>query len=446
VRRAFATSCALALLLCGSAASAQSSLQVPWQFDFLNPGAKSLAMGGAFAGVADDATATFANPAGLTTLSGSEVSAELRGSRVQTPFLAGGRLSGPLIGTGIDTIPGPIYRNSLNADLGAGFLAGVYLAKSYKWAIAVYRHEVVRVDQSFFSQGVFQEDAIQSVQQRDFPQSGQRTIGITAYGASGAFTPRRNLSIGGSLAVYRFSIDSVFTRYLPDGGFDQAANVNSIQGRSTQTGSDVTVAPTVGVLIGPSSARVGVVYRHGPTFDYTTVAGTSLARPERFRVPHTLAVGASFRRALRASSPSTPAPQLTIAGEVTFIDYSRLREDFVVDQAQSSGRAASFSVDDGIEVHVGAQYAVPALNWRPRFRVGTWYDPDHSVQFTPSQGATLPADRLFDERMTASLSRDASRLHVTTGVGLTLAPHIDLNGGIDVTRQQFRGSTSLIVH
>jgi hypothetical protein len=39
-----------------------------FQFDFLNPGARSLALGSAFIAVADDATAAFTNPAGLTFL------------------------------------------------------------------------------------------------------------------------------------------------------------------------------------------------------------------------------------------------------------------------------------------------------------------------------------------------------------------------------------------
>ena len=46
------------------------------EFDFSNPGARSLAMGGAFVGLADDATAAYANPAGLTALLQPEVSLE----------------------------------------------------------------------------------------------------------------------------------------------------------------------------------------------------------------------------------------------------------------------------------------------------------------------------------------------------------------------------------
>ena len=55
------------------------------QFNFSPPGARSLAMGGAFLGRADDATAAFANPAGLTNLFSPEISAEVRFNSYDTP-------------------------------------------------------------------------------------------------------------------------------------------------------------------------------------------------------------------------------------------------------------------------------------------------------------------------------------------------------------------------
>jgi len=48
------------------------------QFNFGNPGARSLGMGGAFIGLADDASAAEANPAGLTILRKPEFSIEAR--------------------------------------------------------------------------------------------------------------------------------------------------------------------------------------------------------------------------------------------------------------------------------------------------------------------------------------------------------------------------------
>src|SRR3954454_4961070 len=60
------------------------------QFNFGNPGARSLGMGGAFLGLADDASAAEANPAGLTILRKPEVSLEVRNYLEQQLFTTSG--------------------------------------------------------------------------------------------------------------------------------------------------------------------------------------------------------------------------------------------------------------------------------------------------------------------------------------------------------------------
>src|SRR5712692_8537083 len=60
------------------------------QFNFGNPGARSLGMGGAFLGLADDASAAEANPAGLTVLRKPEVSLEVRNYQEQQLFTTSG--------------------------------------------------------------------------------------------------------------------------------------------------------------------------------------------------------------------------------------------------------------------------------------------------------------------------------------------------------------------
>jgi hypothetical protein len=68
-------SCVFTILpVISSAQEPYAILAVPIPFDFLNPGARSLALGGAFTGLADDATVAFTNPAGLVQLSRPEVS------------------------------------------------------------------------------------------------------------------------------------------------------------------------------------------------------------------------------------------------------------------------------------------------------------------------------------------------------------------------------------
>ena len=65
----------------GDAGLTNSETFSGFQFNFNNPGARALGMGGAFVAVADDATAVVANPAGLTILQRPEISAEYKFTR-----------------------------------------------------------------------------------------------------------------------------------------------------------------------------------------------------------------------------------------------------------------------------------------------------------------------------------------------------------------------------
>src|SRR5690349_21131094 len=56
----------------------------PVQYNFQPPGARSLAMSASFIGLADDATASESNPAGLTILTKPELSAHFRASSLDT--------------------------------------------------------------------------------------------------------------------------------------------------------------------------------------------------------------------------------------------------------------------------------------------------------------------------------------------------------------------------
>jgi hypothetical protein len=288
------------------AAFAQTSLQIPLQFDFLNPGAKSLAMGGAFSGVADDATATLANPAGLIQIGQREVSLEGRVTSNNARFLQGGRLSGTVLNEGLDTVSGPQFGDSRGTHAGPTFLSVVLpfartdpadpLVGQTRWVLAAQRHELVRVDQQFQSTGVFQQAPGDLTSVRERPQQSDRQLSITSYGLSMAYAVRPGIAIGGGLSLYRFSIDSIFRRF-DTFGFLGAPNTGTELGRSTQVGDDTGVAPSLGLLIGTAGrTRAGVLYRHGPSFTFQTVE--ALGGPERdvtFRVPHTLAVGLSHR-------------------------------------------------------------------------------------------------------------------------------------------------------
>jgi hypothetical protein len=128
------------------------------------------------------------------------------------------------------------------------------------------------------------------------------------------------------------------------------------------------------------------------------------------------------------------------------VTYGRLREDFIVDQALATGREDSFDVSDGVEVHLGVEYIATKLPFGPQFRGGIWWDPDHSVQFTPLPVPGNVVDRLFDERLAMSLSKGEMLVHWTGGVGLKLAEALELSVGADLTSSSTRVSTSIILY
>jgi hypothetical protein len=423
-------------------ARAQSSLQFPLQFDFINPGAKSKAMGGAFAGVADDATATFANPAGLMQVLTPEVSLEGRYSRFESPFLERGRLSGSVFDQGTDTVQGPLFADATVTDKGLGFASVVYARPLLRWRVAAYRHELVRIDQSLQSNGVFQQAAEEFTSRREAPLEGMREVSVTSYGVSAAYGLPRRVYVGAGVAFHSFSLRSRFRR-LDTVGFSGPPNPAAQErGRSTQSGDDVGVSASVGALVELGErGRLGVTYRHGPSFRFDTLDGDDPLRESTFRIPSTAAVGASFK----------PTPGLTLAVEVTRVQFSRLRRDFVIDQALGAGLDDSFTIDNGTELHGGVEYLpltpaqAPRLRFAPAFRAGIWFDPDHSVKFDPPRPAVTIGDRLAYERHRAALSTGKDLVHYTAGVGLSLTARLEVNAALDASARTRIVAMSFIV-
>ena len=140
-------------------------------------------------------------------------------------------------------------------------------------------------------------------------------------------------------------------------------------------------------------------------------------------------------------------PRLLVSTEVTHVQYSRLVNDFIVEQARPSGQEGSFRIDDGTELHASAQYAWGRQDGAPvRLRAGAWYDPDHSVHFLAARTPTTVDERLFDERFAVALSHGTSQMHLSGGVGLTFGPRVEFNAGVDVAKLSRQFSASVILH
>ena len=107
------------------------------QFNFGNPGARALGMGGAFLGLADDASAAEANPAGLTILRKAELSIEVR-NYLESQVLTTSGVFPDLNRTAFN-------HHSDRAQI--AFASGVYPIG--KFTIGAYFHEPLRTASSF---------------------------------------------------------------------------------------------------------------------------------------------------------------------------------------------------------------------------------------------------------------------------------------------------------
>jgi long-chain fatty acid transport protein len=192
------------------------------QFDFLAPGARSLAMGGAFVAVADDATAALSNPAGLSSLTRREVSAEGRMRWFNVPFVLSGRVAGSPTNRGVDRFAGPNLGEASSSEGGLSFLSFVLAAPDRPWTLAAYRHETVRFSTDITTAGAFTIGEFGG-NSRFFPVTGALALTIENYGVAGSYKWQQcndvsgakvcedRFAIGGGVSMYRFDVESLTT-------------------------------------------------------------------------------------------------------------------------------------------------------------------------------------------------------------------------------------------
>ena len=413
-------------------AAAQSNVEVNAgvQFDFLSPGARSMAMGSAFIGVADDATAAFTNPAGLRALTRREVSFEGRGRNFDIPVAFGGRFGGAPSGRGIDTDPNLIIADQSQSAGGLSFLSFVY--PSTRWAIAGYRHELANFDTAVETQGLFYGVVDTSSEGRQFPMRGTMDLNIATYGVSGSFNVTPTFSLGAGVAVYDFQMSSRSNRFsIGIGNFYGPPNfaASNLQNFQTQEGDETKVGVNLGAIFAPTRMfQVGAVFRQGPEFDLSISNALpsgefQLDRPGRFHVPHVFGVGVLFR----------PITNGTVTVDVSRVGYSRMTEGFVDIFTEEGTEAGNYSVNDATEFHAGFEY-VFTRQLPVAVRAGYWRDPEHTLRYT---GEDLSELAIFGDR-------GEDQHHFTFGGGVVFG-RFEVNGAVDTASRTRAFSASAVV-
>ena len=400
---------ALGLVLRCTFAAAQTDVletNAGVQFDFINPGARSLALGGAFVGLADDATAALTNPAGLTFLSKKEFSIEGRFRQFVTPYVSGGRVSGIPTGIGLDVTPVLQISESRQSATSLSFLSFVYPAN--RWAVAAYRQQLTDFRASQESQG-----PLVGVSGRFPPYRSTLSLDIVRYGVSGAAKLGDHASIGVGFTVYEFDITAEILRFDRPTQF-APSNFSSLFNRQTETGAQRRTGVNIGFTATPTThLQIGGVYRKGARFNIaigqSLQSSAAIARltPGVFSVPDVYGFGIVLR----------PANQLKLMVDYDWVRYSSMTGGFVVlsipAPTETPPRPSDFKIDDAHEVHAGLEYVLLRLANPIAIRAGAWYDPDHALRFQPD---TPQNASTFDSTF---FRKGTNVVHVTGGAGLS---------------------------
>jgi long-subunit fatty acid transport protein len=406
-----------------AAGTAQAPITVGrFDFNFSNPGARSLGFGGAFVALADDATAAFANPAGLVQLTRLEVAAEGRYWDRSTRFLAGGRIDGEPTGIGRDTVRGLTYGRSATSEAGPSF-ASVVVPRG-RWAFALYGHRAASFELTAESQRLFSADDETEPGTFGFDASRESVdLGLTTVGLVAAYRPTEWASLGLALVGSSTSLRTTSEFFLPDGGWEGGIYdenhflPQNLLSRSFVDVDDTALSLSLGAHFHlTEQVAAGLVFRQGARFRGSSgvesgpaageppFGGTTVAH---FSLPDVWSFGLSWR-----SRDGT----WTFAGELDRVGYRGLLE------LDSNDAVEAFSPPyaDGREYHAGGEYAF--LDLAPAVvavRLGAWLE--------TAQDGTLTQNRT----------------HWSAGVGVA-ARRVQVDLGIDLSEELDTASVSLV--
>ncbi len=439
------------------------------QFTFGNPGARALGMGGAFIGLADDASAAEANPAGLTILRKPEVSLELRNFVETQSFTTSG------------TFP-DIVRTDFNHHSQAAvvsFASVVYPIRNF--TVGAYYHEplnnegggVVAPERDDFTGAVTplpdfymptervpgtsdivyvgnpisraeclqrridKNDPFACVQSIIDPFFSVLSVRQRTYGLSGAWQVHPKLSIGATVRHQRFQELASTFRYTQGFRLKQiivqaTADITEAGELDVREETDTTF--TAGFKWAPLDIlSVGGVYKKGAQYDapllyadantgndFIQLATTS------FHMPDVAGLGVSVR----------PIPSLTINADAVRVTYSNLVDEMAATGADVSEIPDAFTADDVTELRFGAEYLFPT-RIPVAIRAGYWQEPAHSITWR----GPLNHPNYVSEALLFPEGEDQE--HYTIGAGLAW-PRFQIDFAYDTSDNYKVGSISMV--
>jgi long-chain fatty acid transport protein len=403
-----------------------------FQFNFFPPGARAMAMGGAFIGLADDATAAYSNPAGMVILTKPEISAVGRFSKYSTLRAA----------EWDSFVTGSLTEFSDGSIADAGFGSVVIPAGNYSFGFSI--SNFINYQESF------------SLETRPIPGTiwayrpavGQMDFSGYYFSASAAARLSDAVSVGITLNYAMLSITSSTALHNINGG-DFTDFSGAIVNEAYVDDSGSGIGFTAGVLITPNpKISIGAVYSYNPKIDYiqgfwvggsrTTGAFLSditltLDIPDRF------GAGIAFR----------PVDEFVIIADVLMVQYSQIFNNAIA--TYSDPTLGIFRGDDisGLyetanttEIHIGAEYALLSGKTPIFFRAGFFTNPNHR----PTYSGTDLGEQLRWNLTDYSDQIAGTEIGITLGVGTVIQGKFQIDGAFVISDSLNQGIISIVYH
>ena len=386
----------------------------------VTPGARAVGMGKTFVGLADDATAAYSNPAGLSNLLEHELSFEFQLTNIKHHrFIPS---ENDEIGEFGETVLTPSFFS--------------YARPIGRSTISIFFNRIQDYREDFQFDGRF-IDSIGTVEDGSF---GNISVQANNYGIGYSYVFNRFLSLGGSAIISTIDVESEGRSGTPD---------NPRNGTNTDD-FDTSLSGIAGLLIKPTrNLSLGAVYYAGSSFALeTTLFGSFLERgtPDVDRTGETKDIGYVIPRRYAIGGAWRILNNLTILADLVHVKYSEQLTDkfLIVDFMDSSAELTqeNFSIRDVWETHVGAEYR----HYRPGLtiaaRAGFFTDPDHKLRFIPVDNDHI-AQKLLNFRFNTIAPK--TDVGITFGGGVAFSNKFQLDMAVSLSRDNDEFAVSMVM-
>jgi len=356
----------IALGVCLSALSqTDETIFREFRFDFATPGARSNAMGRAFVGLADEATAAFNNPAGLSVLAAPEFSFEYRSSETDYDFLNSN--------SEIAMQSGEVHPFSREMDQ--------LTFASFSFSVGLYNFSVFYVNQLEYHRDTLEPEQtrwqhLERGYEFTYINDHQVDMGLFTAGL-GISRKFGRLALGVAGGLSQLELDYRYQTFLTSDFFPlddlvlsraQAQN----RGLSLVLGSTYQIHPKV---------RWGLVYKRQPKFSYLEHVNNPEFPPDRFPGGEPYEVTFKVPDSAHTGLSVHPNDFLTILLDLDWIRYDQLGGKNMTIISGEDFTADDYHIGDVVEVHLGGEYLVPYGKSIFAFRGGWFLDPEHKTKF-----------------------------------------------------------------